>query len=73
VLPEEFLNENSNDTTGNQTGYFPSCSAMPQPTAPPRAGEITSLFAQIYLFNVATLMRFCNETLPVRIATARRC
>ena len=28
--------KNSNDTIGNRTRYLPSCSAVPQPTAPPR-------------------------------------
>ena len=29
--------KNSNDTIGNRTRDLPSCSAVPQPTAPPRA------------------------------------
>jgi hypothetical protein len=29
--------KNSNDTIGNQTRDLPACSAVPQPTAPPRA------------------------------------
>ena len=29
--------KNSNDTIGNQTRNLPVCSAVPQPTAPPRA------------------------------------
>jgi hypothetical protein len=29
--------KNSNDTIGNRTRDLPACSAMPQPTAPPRA------------------------------------
>ena len=29
--------KNSNDTIGNQTRDVPVCSAVPQPTAPPRA------------------------------------
>jgi hypothetical protein len=29
--------KNSNDTIGNQTRDLPVCSAVPQPTAPPRA------------------------------------
>jgi len=28
--------KNSNDTTGNRIRDHPICSAMPQPTAPPR-------------------------------------
>jgi hypothetical protein len=28
---------NSNDTIGNRTRVLPACSAVPQPTAPPRA------------------------------------
>ena len=41
--------KNSNDTIGNRTRDLPACSAVPQPTAPPRApvygkraGEIIS-------------------------------
>ena len=29
--------KNSNDTIGNRTRALPACSAVPQPTAPPRA------------------------------------
>jgi len=29
--------KNSNDTIGNETRDIPACSAVPQPTAPPRA------------------------------------
>jgi hypothetical protein len=29
--------KNSNDTVGNRTDDLPDCSAVPQPTAPPRA------------------------------------
>jgi hypothetical protein len=29
--------KNSNDTIGNRTSDLPVCSAVPQPTAPPRA------------------------------------
>jgi hypothetical protein len=31
--------KNSGDTIGNQTRDLPACSAVPQPTAPPRAAE----------------------------------
>jgi hypothetical protein len=33
--------KNSNDTIGNQTCDLPACSAVPQPTAPPRAPILT--------------------------------
>ena len=36
VRPEGLL-KNSNDTIGNRTRDLPTCSAVPQPTAPPRA------------------------------------
>ena len=32
----------SNDDIGNRTRALPACSAVPQPTAPPRAHEVTS-------------------------------
>jgi hypothetical protein len=31
--------KNSNDTIGNRTRDLPACSAVPQPTAPPRASQ----------------------------------
>jgi len=31
--------KNSNDTIGNRTRDLPTCSAVPQPTAPPRASS----------------------------------
>jgi hypothetical protein len=31
--------KNSNDTIGNRTRDFPACSAVPQPTALPRASN----------------------------------
>jgi hypothetical protein len=34
--------KNSNDTIGNRTRDFPTCSAVPQPTAPPRASQFRS-------------------------------
>jgi len=37
VRPEEMSMENSSDTIGNRTRDLPTCSAVPQPTAPPRA------------------------------------
>jgi hypothetical protein len=35
---------NSNDTIGNQTRDLPACSAVPQPTTPPRAQMMTDIF-----------------------------
>jgi hypothetical protein len=32
--------KNSNDTIGNRTRDLPACSAVPQPTAPPRGPPI---------------------------------
>jgi len=34
--------KNPNDTIGNQTQDLTDCSAVPQPTAPPRARSMTS-------------------------------
>ena len=31
--------KNSNDTIGNRTRDLPACSAVPQPTVPPRANS----------------------------------
>jgi len=42
--------KNSNDTIGNRTRDPPACSAVPQPTAPPRA-------PQLYIHNFINLYR----------------
>ena len=49
--------ENSNDTTGNRTRDFPACSAVPQPTAPPRAPLLTcsSLFSSHRIYPIMQL------------------
>jgi len=38
----------SNDTTGNRTRDLPTCSAVPQPTAPPRAPRYCEVAGQIH-------------------------
>jgi len=47
--------KNSNDTIGNRTRDLPACSAMPQPTAPPRI----PIMIYIALLN-AGVFRVCN-------------
>jgi len=64
------MKKNSNYTIGNRTCNLPACSAVPQPTAPPRAHNRLSILmlfftnwdefkiplaAQIPLFSFATL------------------
>jgi hypothetical protein len=41
--------KNFNDTIGNRTHDFPACSAVPQPTAPPR---ITNTFIETQIFKL---------------------
>jgi hypothetical protein len=52
--------KNSNDTIGNRSCDLPPCSAVPQPTAPPRAPNLLtkaaiivgrSLYATVFGFN----------------------
>ena len=38
--------KNSNDTIGNRTRDLPACSAVPQPTAPPRAPKIYTVISK---------------------------
>jgi hypothetical protein len=38
VRPEVLVNEKSQRPHGNETGDFPACSAVPQPTALPAKG-----------------------------------
>jgi len=46
--------QNSNDTIGNRTRDLPTCSAVPQPTAPPRAHLISSSEGNLCWFEAAT-------------------
>ena len=46
--------KNSSDTIGNRTRDLPTCSAVPQPTAPPR----TPLYIYIYMLHL-----FCQSTM----------
>jgi len=39
--------KNFNDTIGNRTRDLPACSAVPQPTAPPRTPSIYVLHVKI--------------------------
>jgi hypothetical protein len=39
--------KNSTDTIGNRTRDLPAGSAVPQPTAPPRASRVSVCFAHI--------------------------
>jgi len=47
--------KNSNDIIGNRTGNLPACSAVPQPTAPPRAPGKMNLIIYIDLPNFSFL------------------
>jgi hypothetical protein len=55
--------KNSNDTPGNRTRELPTCSAVPQPTLPPRAPRFTrgQLISELFLYilprNCALLMK----------------
>jgi hypothetical protein len=42
----------SNDTIGNRTRNLPACSAVPQPTAPPRAPQNKVTYI-VYIIMVA--------------------
>jgi hypothetical protein len=57
--------QNSNDTIGNQTRHLPTCSAMPQPTAPPRAHHYVTLYFVFHLKEAdckGSYMRLSNWT-----------
>ena len=43
--------KNSGDTIGNRTRDLPACSAVPQPTAPPRA-------LHLYIYNIYNLEEY---------------
>ena len=49
--------KNSNDTIGNRTHHLPACSAVPQPTAPPRAPN-AKVLAVIFERNISKFSLF---------------
>jgi len=49
--------KNSNDTIGNQTYDIPTCSTMPQPTAPPRAPFVAVLPINLDLIFTSTVIK----------------
>ena len=53
------LMKNSNDTIGNRTRDLPSCSAVPQPIAPPRT--LTNNGSCSNTKNVSTLCKLLCE------------
>ena len=63
--------KNSNDTIGNRTRDLPACSAVPQPTAPPRA-PINIIYTKnivvlwltliyIYIYTLVVLFQFYSQ------------
>ena len=48
--------KNSNDTIGNQTHDLPTCSAVPQPTAPPRTPNQCS---KVYKIWYVLCVKYC--------------
>jgi len=56
--------KNSNDTIGNRTHDLPSCSAVPQPTAPPRGPLLRSVDTNLSmsLREVRLSLRSSHET-----------
>jgi hypothetical protein len=60
--------KNSNDNIGNRTRDLPACSAVPQPTAPPRVPNALHViyikYKQVpvfnFMFDLLWTVKFCN-------------
>jgi len=52
--------KNSNDTIGNRTRDLPTCSAVPQPTAPPRPKRVADEIKTVKSFPLNTLNFWYN-------------
>ena len=48
--------KNSTDTIGNRTRELPTCSAVPQPTAPPRTPYDLSVLGKLRMGSLNTVM-----------------
>ena len=62
--------KNSNDTIGHRTRDLPTCSAVPQPTAPPRTPSLLVVYVSvcsintgIYLIGMGYGSVYCGENL----------
>ena len=60
--------KNSNDTTGNRTRNSPTCSAVPQPTAPssavpPPSTESKIEWSHIFMVCLRTMLTALNKNL----------
>ena len=64
--------KNSNDTIGNRTRDLPACSAVPQPTAPPRAPTDRNEYQEYFVaakggqcIRLTTLPHSCADCLEI--------
>jgi len=66
--------KNSNCTIGNRTRYLPTCSAVPQPTALPRAPNTIIMIndKMIYLLTVIGSTPGGSSTVHIYIQTIHR-
>jgi hypothetical protein len=51
--------KNSNDTIGNRTRNLPNCSAVPQPTAPPRTPFTVTYLKKTMFLGYIKFQVFC--------------
>jgi len=57
--------KNFSDPIGNRTRELPFCSALPQPTAPPRASLLLLLLLLLLLRLAPKLLKHCAAHPPV--------
>jgi hypothetical protein len=55
--------KNSIDTIENRTRDLPTCSAVPQPTAPPAAGPVCLLIISLYFVLFPYIKTICNSSI----------
>jgi len=49
--------KNPNNTIGNQTRNLPACSAVPKPTAPPRAPYVKKNWSEVAFMSISKFIR----------------
>jgi hypothetical protein len=59
--------KNSSDSNGNRTRDLPTCSAVPQPTAPPRTPYINEMYKSLVMLRIEStpLLNFRSLTAGV--------
>jgi hypothetical protein len=68
--------KNSSDTIGNRTHDVPGCSAVPQPTAPPRAPliyvELKEILHVVTMYSGQNCYTYCDSCVHLLVSCSKK-